>query len=299
MKRHSMRWIFQAVLALALFSSTAWAAPVVVVLSRTAEPYTAMLEGFKQAFSGEVVVANMEGNAQQGQQLMQGYQPGEVAAVVAVGTEAARAGAALNPAIPLLFSMVREPVALPKRNPAGVILQIKVSDQFGKIALLFPLRKRIGVIYNPSVSADQVSEARGLMDRFGLKLYMLSVESAAGVPAALDRMTPAHVDLIWMVLDETVAQPAVLKQVITHSLQQKLPVVGFSMHQVKAGVVAAFAADYQDIGGQTAKLAKRMIAGEPAAVEAPRKMLLYVNPTVQQALGCEDLTKAKDAHQVQ
>jgi putative ABC transport system substrate-binding protein len=290
---------FPVVLACFFLAATAWAAPVVVVLSRTAEPYTQMLEGFKHSYEGMVTVANMEGIAQKGLQAMQACHPGEVAAVIAVGSEAAQAGAGLDTSIPLIFSMLRDPIRLPKRVPAGVILEISVADQFEQIRQLFPDRKRIGIIYNPANSGDQISQARELMDRFGFKLTILSADSAAEVPADLARMPAGSLDLIWMVPDETMAQPAVLKLLITHSLQEKLPLIGFSPYQVKAGVYAAFSADYQEIGIQTAALAKRMLAGGPAAVETPRKVSVCFNPTVQRALQCEDLSKVKDVRIVQ
>jgi putative ABC transport system substrate-binding protein len=220
--------------------------------------------------------------------------------VVALGTEATQAVEGLGPDIPLVYSMVLEPVTFAKRPATGVVLKVGIKEQFERIHKLFPQRKRLGVIYNPAVSAGEISQARNLMSAYDLSIYALPVDNAGGVGDALQRLTRDQVDLIWMVIDESLAQAGTLEALVKHSLKEEIPLLGFSVYQVKAGALAAFCPDYADIGSQTAQLAQRLLEkGNAQPFETPRKVVIYVNQFMLKQLHLEVLPASPEIRYIE
>jgi putative ABC transport system substrate-binding protein len=276
------------------FLSASWAGAsgkVVVLVSRSAEPYLVATRGFQGAVGLEPDLFNMEGNLEKAKAYLDTLTPGAVRLLVSVGTEAGQAERALDPAIPVVYTMVMEPLEMPRRQATGVVIKLSIEDQFQRVQKLFPGRKRIGVIYNPQYSSRDIEQARKLAPQYDLALMPLAVEKAEEVPEALPKLSRGSVDLIWMVPDKTVAAPAAVQAMVAHALREGIPLIGLSMYHVKSGALAAFSVDFGDLGAQTAKLALRVLAGgSTPPVETPRRVIIYVNPKVQKQLGLEDLS---------
>ena len=287
-------------LALWIGTGAAWGEKVALVLSRSADPYVAAARGFQHTTPSEVEVFNMEGDTEKGQQIMRGVAPATVLAVVTIGTEASQATRALDPSIPIVYTMVLDPLELPQHRSTGVVIKIGIEAQFARMQKLFPTKKRIGVIYNPKYSSLDIEQARKLAPQYELALTPLAVERPEEVPTALPKLVRGVVDLIWMVPDRTVAQPAAVQDLIDHALQEGLPLIGLSMYHVKIGALAAFSVDFNDVGIQTAKLAQRFLSeGGRLPVEMPRKIIIYVNPKVQKQIGIEDLSVFPEVNYIQ
>jgi len=273
-----------------LLSVSAQAAKVAVVISRSAAPYLTAAQGLKQAARFEMEMFNMEGDAEKGRQFMSGFAPEAVSLVIAIGTEAGLAAKQADPAIPVVYSMVMEAIEFPKHKAAGVVIKIGLDDQFSRVRKMFPTRRRIGVIYTQN-SIQDIEQARAEVAKFDLSLYPIAVEKSEEVPDALSKLNHGTVDLLWMVPDKVLTSPAVVAQMIQHSLKENLPFIGLSMYHAKMGALAGFSVDFADVGSQTAVLAKKqMDEGARARVETPRKVIIYVNPKVQKQMGLDDLS---------
>ncbi len=273
---------------------------VAVVLSRSVAPYLEAAKGLQQEASFETVAVNLEGDLAGGRKIMSRYQPAQIRVVVPIGTEAVLTTRELNAEIPIVYTMIMDPPVIPNHEAGGVVIKIPLDEQFAKIQKMFPNVKRVGVIYNPRYSTQDINQARQLVRQYQLTLHPIAVDDQDKVPDALRKLTADEVDLLWMVADKTVAHPAVVQQLILHAAQENLPLIGLSMYHVKAGALAAFSVDFQDIGAQTADYARRVLAqGMSGEVETPRKIIVYVNPKMQKQLGIEDLSVFPEVKYVQ
>jgi putative ABC transport system substrate-binding protein len=264
---------------------------VAVILSRSLTAYTTAVEGFEvSSASLEYRVLNMEGDMEKGRRIMQSLKPGKTSLVVAVGTEAAIAAKLLNSTIPLLYTMVFNPPDFLHRQAAGIIIKPGIDAQLKRIRKLLPTKNRIGVIYDPRYSSGSIKKARLSADRHALILLPIAIEKQEDIPQVLLKLTRDRVDILWMVIDKTLAHPSVFYLLLAHSSKEGLPLFGLSSFQVKAGALAAFCVDFPDIGNQTSQLAEKILEGKNKDVlEFPRKLIIYVNPKTQKQLGIDDL----------
>lgn len=275
----------------------AHAEKIIAVISRSLGPYQEALKGYEQESKLTVQEVNLDGDVSKGSQVTEMLSAEKADGVLAVGTEALAVLKMIPVSTPAFYTMVLEPLELPGRKTSGVLMQISVNDQMLNISKLLPAVKKVGVIYNPNSSKKSVNQAREVAGNYGLTLSPIAVENASEVSGALTNLTRDKVDAIWSVVDSTVAQPAVIGQIIQHAGSQKIPFIGLSVFHVKAGALAAFSVDFADIGTQTASLTKKVLAGGANKVETPRRIVIYVNAEVQKQLGL-DLSKAPNVQMV-
>jgi len=102
------------------------------------------------------------------------------------------------------------------------------------------------------------------------------------------RSLKGRVDLVVCLPDGTLYNSATVKPLILAALESHLPIVGFSQNFVRAGAALGVYPDFRDIGAQTAEIAQKQLAGQPAGpVEGPRKLVVGVNQRVMRLLGLE------------
>jgi len=268
----------------------AWADKITVVLSRALLPYEQAWEGFKLNIRAEVQKMNMEGNEEKGKQIMQNISPDSSDLVVTIGSEATVVARRYLGAIPVVYTMVLEEPKFSERVSSGVLMQVKIEKQLETIIRMFPEAKGIGVIYNLHYSGAVINQARQIVKKLNAALIPIAVESQTDIPSALNKITADKIDVLWSVVDPTVAKPEAIQLLIRHSLKEKIPFIGLSRYHVKAGALAALSVDYRDIGAQTADLVKKIIQyGKSKPVEYPRRLILFVNSQTQNKLGIKKL----------
>jgi putative ABC transport system substrate-binding protein len=274
---------------------TLWVVPfaraekmVLVVLSRTLAPYQEALKGFEQDGRFSTTVINLEGDATKVGLVQNALGNNKPEAMLVLGTDALNAIKNTACTVPVAYSMVLEPMELPGKKASGVIMQIPIADQFNRISKLLPNVKKIGVLYNPNFSKKTINQAREIVGQFGITLIPIAIENPTEISGALTNLTKDKVDAIWSVVDNIVAQPAVVGKTIEHAQNQKLPFIGLSVFHVKAGALAAFSVDYADIGKQSSDLISKMLAGSSIGkVESPRKVIVFVNDNAQKQMGLD------------
>jgi ABC-type uncharacterized transport system substrate-binding protein len=276
------------------------AAKVVVILSRTAGPYMEALQGFQQLNAFETEIVNLEGDLEKGRQFLKKATASEIQAVVFIGTEAVSLMDSLNTDVPAVYTMVLEPADSIKRKANGILIKMDNNDQLIRIRKLFPNRKRLGIMYNPQNSKKEIEEIRGIIPKYNLVLFPIAIENSGEVPTALTKFSKDTVDLIWMIFDRTLSTPSVTDQFIQHTSKNGLPLIGISIYQVKNGCLAAFSADFRDVGMQTAVRVQKIIAGgDSARNENPRKVVVYWNSKVQKQMGFEEPANVPDLQLIQ
>ncbi len=285
--------VLALVLVLASFAQGAWAQKVTVVFSRDLAPYQEALQGFTQAGDFSITTVDLRGDANRVPVVLQAIQDQNPEGILVFGAEALSALNGRLPALPVVYSMVLNPITLPGRNLSGVLMQIPVEEQLRRIPKLLPGAKKIGVIYNPQSSLRVVNQAREISGRFGLTLFPIAIEKVEEIDAALENMHKYQIDALWSVVDRVAAQPSAIQKMIRFSLAEKTPFIGLSIYHVKAGAFAAFSIDYRDIGAQTAALTQKVMRGQVPAntVEPPRKVIIYVNAKTQGRLGLDEASR--------
>jgi len=301
--KHSCRKYVLGILAATLWLAwtlPAWAERVVVMLSRSASTYNAALSGFQSTAPFKIEVFNLESGPRILADVARAVQAGNVDAIVAIGTEAVMAAGKVKTELPLVYTMVLRPITLPGRKISGVIVMPGVGEQLARIHKLLPDRTRVGMIFNPSTSDDEIKLARRTVDRFQMKLYAIPYDKSLEATGAMQKMTKDMVDIMLMLAEETLSDPQVFQQMVNHCRSEKIPLIGLSLNHVKAGAFAAFSADFQDIGAQTAEFTQTIIrGGDQNQIVTPRKIIVYVNSEVREQLGIPDLSGFPEVRQVE
>jgi putative ABC transport system substrate-binding protein len=298
--RKQLCTLIGACLALAGSAAPALATKVAVIFSRSMPPYQEALRGFEQSGFTDTAVLNLEGSAANVPVVLKDVAEARPDGVLIFGAEAFNALKAGLPNVPVVYALVLEPLEGPNRT-AGVLMQIPVEDQIDRIRRLLPGVRKVGVVYNPAYSLKTINQARQLVDAAQMTLVPIAVESVGEIPSALNKMAESGIDVLWSVVDKTVAQPVAVEQMIKFSLERKVPFIGLSVFHVKAGALAALSVDYADLGQQTGLLAKRVLDGTVSSgkVETPRKVIIYVNGETQRRLGLKNLVQLPEIQMVQ
>lgn len=274
------------IFALGAFSQPASAKKVVVLLSKNLEPYQQVLQGIQGGSKHDIRRFDMNGNPETGKSILTGSDVAQADVVVTVGKEATDAAQACLSGPPLVFTMVLDAPEIKGRRFSGLLMSIKLSEQFALIKRMFPAARKICVFYNPEFSADIIQEARGVAQQANLNLIPMAVSKKEDVADALNKLSQIAPDALWSIPDRTLVTPAVVQQVAAYTADHKIPFIGLSVFHVKVGALAAFSIDLKSIGTQTAKLVDQTLAGEfPAGrIAYPERVLVFVNKKVQQRL---------------
>jgi putative ABC transport system substrate-binding protein len=143
--------------------------------------------------------------------------------------------------------------------------------------------RRIGVLFDPSLSAPLVAELEAACAAQGATLVKREVTAQKDVaPAARELL--GRIDVLLLIPDTTVISAESFKFIAQTSLEAKIPMVGFSEGMAKAGAVLAIEAPFDQIGKKAADAAKKMLAGGAGTRESPDGAI-FVNAKSAQLLG--------------
>lgn len=171
------------------------------------------------------------------------------------------------------------------RVASAVYLDIPIYRLIAELRRLFPEKTRVGVIRNPGRGGETVSQIRGQPQTGSLEI--------ADCPTA-DELLPVFlafrkkVDFVICLPDGSLYNSATARPLIMASLENRLPIVGFSPAFLRAGAAVAVYPDYRGVGQQTGDLVRRCLdPGDCTSWETPRKVDVAVNAKVLRMLGME------------
>ena len=264
---------------------------VAVAYPSALEPCTEAVEGLRQGLSGSEVAldlldvnkATFAGDAAQ-------EMSRKPVAIVAVGSDAVRAVLAQDSQTKTISSMTleadRAAGSQAGRVTAAVYLDIPIRTLVVELRKIFPEKTRVGVIRNPGRGGDTASQIRSQAPEPGL----LEIAECASA----DELLPVFlafrkkVDFVVCLPDGSLYNSATARPLIMASLENRLPIVGFSPAFLRAGAAVAVYPDYRGIGQQTADLVRRCLEpGDCTGWETPRKVEVAVNAKVLRMLGME------------
>jgi ABC-type uncharacterized transport system substrate-binding protein len=211
----------------------------------------------------------------------------EFRVAIAVGSRALAAMRTHPAPLPVVSAMVLHP------GDAGpgisrVDLDIPLAAQLAAMRSLWPGRTRAGIIRNPAQSGYAADALGAVARKEGFSLLIVECDGPAHLLKALAAMRN-KVDFVLCFPDPDLYNAVTIKPLVMASLEQRLPLVGFSPAFVRAGAAAGIFPDYADLGRQTAEMALRLVRGDEHAAqsESPRKVVVAVNQRVAHLMGVE------------
>ena len=211
----------------------------------------------------------------------------EARVVIVVGSRALAAVRARPVPVPVVAAMVlRGSQAEPELR--RVDLEIPPAAQLAAMRALWPGRTRAGAIRNPARSRYTVDALDACARKEGFSLLVVDCDGPAHLMKAMSAFK-GKADFVLCFPDPDLYNPVTIKPLVLASLEQRVPLVGYSPAFVRAGAAAGMFPDYADIGRQSAEMALRVLRGEDrgAESESPHKIQVAVNQRVARLLGVE------------
>lgn len=267
-----------------------------VVLVSGVEAYSEALEGLRSGLGGRgalsIDLMTIDLKTPSGEvELRNAVRAAAPPLLITVGTEALRSALSVKTEAPVIAMMILRsdrlqgaPATAPPR--ASVHLDASIASLVAEVIAVFPAKQRIGIIWN-SLHEKPDMELPPRLKQHGILLQ------AAGCSRAEDLVRTflsfkGKVDFVLVLPDANLYNNTTVKPLILASLENRLPIVGFSSSFVRAGAAAGIYPDFRDIGAQTADLALRYLAGqEDVSDEGPRKLQVAVNQRVMRLLGLD------------
>lgn len=258
---------------------------VVVVTSSAVEPFEEAVNGIRRGLgpAATVVIADL---AAKSGSLADNLAGKDVRLLVTVGNNALDSAAGFGTA-PILATMLprADLAASGRRAPRGaVVLDLALADILQQIAVVLPGKTRAAIIRNPANGVPQ-SELEAQAKTAGMTLQVSDCMRPEGLLRALLSLK-GHVDFVICPPDGALFNSTTVRPLILTSLENRLPVVGFSESFARTGAAAAVYPDYFEVGLQTGEAARKYLAGASLpAEERPHKVIVAVNPRVARLLG--------------
>lgn len=264
----------------------------------------------RQPISGkriEITLMNAEGDQSKIQTMSHQLVTKGSDILVGIATPAAQGLAAATKEIPVIMSAVTDPVGAklvkdlskPEANVTGLSNRVPLKQTVSLMKRLTPEVKKIAVLYasNEDNSLSQVKDFTHYARSEGYQVFPYAVPSTNEVPSTMSIIS-GKVDAIFLPQDNTIA--SAFSAVISASNAAKLPVYSSVDTMVEAGSLASVSQNQYQLGVETAKQIKALVAGKKVS-QVPVKIVdngkAVINQKVADRLGItipESLAKTAD-----
>jgi ABC-type uncharacterized transport system substrate-binding protein len=276
---------------------------VVVVASVGVEAHRAAVEGIQAAMAmtpSQVRVLDLA-EARSEQKSGAALAAPGVRVIIAVGSEALAIVAAGHPTVPVICTMVLRHSAdkdLSLGGAATISLDIPIEEMTAHLKKIFPEKTRLGIIRNPASSSGTSAQLQARAQPLGFTVRVVDAASPEQLLPALMSLK-GQVDLVWCMPDGTLYNSVTIKPLILASLENRLPLIGFSESFARAGAALGVYPDFRDIGLQAGEAARQIMENEPVRVlDGPRKLKLAVNQSVLRLIGLRYRDKPIDGEEI-
>ncbi|MFQ5607243.1 MAG: ABC transporter substrate-binding protein [Candidatus Zixiibacteriota bacterium] len=266
---------------------------VVIVRHSVGESSSRLIKGFKSHFARHSLANKLTIVTANSSDLPDSLLPDSLRSlgpdlIITIGSNLTRIVRQSITDIPIVFGAVFQPeisgfVSSRKRpggNVTGASLDISLRQQFKYFKQVYPDLKRVGVIHSEEMS-ELIKRAKKAAAAAGLELRAAPV-SAGGpggaelaVYAALDSLLE-NVDGLWSLADPLVFSRINTRLILSRTLKERVPFMGFSSTLVASGALFALDFDYKDIGRQVGELAEKVLSGSsPASLSVTRPGVIW------------------------
>jgi putative ABC transport system substrate-binding protein len=221
----------------------------------------------------------------------------KVDVIVTSGSEGIVAAKQATSAIPIVFAVTADPVAIglveSLAHPGGNVtgLSGETTDFAGKeielLRELVPGLQRLAILTNPN-SLGMMAETTSVQAAartVGLDVVTLGVRQAEEITSAFDGLKN-KADGFYCVPGPLMTTNRV--RIVTLALAAKLPAIYGGRDYVDAGGLMSYGPDLVDNYRRAANFVDKILRGTKPAdipVEQPTKLLLFINRTTAKALG--------------
>ncbi len=209
---------------------------------------------------------------------------GRDVAVVTLGLLAAELAASAAPAGPMVSCMIPANAGVLPHHAIRVPIEIPVDAQIAWLGKLLPAARRIGLLFDPAISAQRIDALAPALARAGFSLLLAPVPSAATLPSALERLT-GSVDAMLAIPDPTVYTPQASRALLLYSFRNRIPLIGLADAWVRAGALYALDWDFEELGRYCGALAARAVVSGRAPPPAMPRPRVAVNRRTAEQLG--------------
>jgi putative ABC transport system substrate-binding protein len=209
-------------------------------------------------------------------------QPRLITAVGVGAWEQVRSAASSTQVLPAL--VLRQEIKDSSR--AAIYLDVSLPVIAENLRRAFPGKSRLGLIHRRTWPApDRATLAKLKQLGFDLRVAECSgPDKLLSVFASLK----GEVDFAITEPDSDLYNSATVKPLVLASLEQRLPIVGFSESFVRAGALIGICPDFHELGRQTGELILRTLDGKsPLLDEDTRKVTVAVNLRISRLIGVE------------
>jgi putative ABC transport system substrate-binding protein len=239
-----------------------------------------------------------EGNSERLNGFATGLISQKVDLIVTRGTQAALAAKLATREIPIVFSMVSDPVATgivtnlahPGGNMTG--WSNMLPETSGKLLELLkeaaPKVSRVAVLFDPANPGKllEIREMKKAAGQLGLTLQSLEVRTTKDVEAAFSEMTKQRPDAL-IALSDTVTNTH-RQRIVEFAAKSRLPAIYQVREFVDAGGFMSYGLNIVRQHGRTAEFVDKILKGAKPAdlpVEQPTTFELVINAKTAKALG--------------
>lgn len=258
----------------------------VVVLSREAEPFRKCEKAARELLQGEgwsvrtVVLNDKSPTIPQ-----EGYSS---ARFISVGTEATEWSKGKG--LETVFCMVADAEGAgltPGPTLAGILADIPAARQVALIRKGLPGAKVIGVLYKKDSPRGERALAglRAEAAKAGLTVEAEGVDSKEAIGGGLSTLLKRGIDILWTMPDGALYDGNTIKAVLRATLEEKVPVFGFSTPMVRAGALMGVGITPEAQGSQAAALTIGRANNAAAGQLVVPDFEVTVNQVVAERLG--------------
>jgi ABC-type uncharacterized transport system substrate-binding protein len=262
--RSSRGLVLGFVLALA---ASAEAAEVAVLKSSDVPAWRPTVEALRKATTAHTVTEfDLRGDRAEGDRVIAALK-GRNAILVSLGPLAAQVIRAGLPDASLVYGMVQDPAKAGLSTLAtasGVSFSIPIKNQLAAFRLVYPRGSRIGLITSDDKTAQEAQKSAGVVR---VNLISRVVTAERDVPAALRSLLKGSdaVDALWIPADPVLLGDETRRFLLSETLKEGRPVLGFSPALVAEGALVSNGPDLISVGEQLADLVNRIAAGDKTA----------------------------------
>jgi putative tryptophan/tyrosine transport system substrate-binding protein len=181
-------------------------------------------------------------------------------AIFATGANSLQAVRKVENQVPVVFANVlkSETGDLKNTNIGGIFWEVPIQAQFSFLAAVLPKAKRIGVVYNPEVTGEQIREAQTVAPKYGLEVVTRMAQNSSQMEEVLSDWQ--GIDVLWVIPDKSlVNSPEVFRSVLSLTLNRNLPVLAYHEAFVKEGALLSVSSDFGSMGKQAAELVHNLL----------------------------------------
>ncbi len=225
----------------------------------------------------------------------------EVDLILAIATISAQSAktATSESGTPVLFSAVTDPVSAglvesmenPQGNLSGTTDMAPMEKQLALFQEINPSIRIVGIIYNTGEinSVTQVEMAEEIGESMGLEIVSVGINNINEVPQATDSIL-MKADAIYTITDNMVA--SAISVVAKKANEAGVITIASECSHVESGILMTEGLSYEELGKQTARMAKRILVDKEEISSMPVEQLVetsrIVNMETAKALGLEE-----------